>query len=181
MIIHNSHLLLDACCVFNFVASGHFLSILTTIPVQVVITQTVYEQELIKFDRFEPEDKQQFNDAIIQEMVKIVDLESEIEADLFVNYAAILGDDGESATGAIAINREWSIATDDKAAIKLFSQEAPNLQILSTPDIIKYWSEINHLSSDKLYTILDAIRVKARYLPNKNHPLENWWKTALKT
>ncbi|MGK7941621.1 MAG: hypothetical protein AB4062_16015 [Crocosphaera sp.] len=181
MFINKSPLLLDSCCVFNFVASGYFLAIINTITVQVAITQTVYEQELIKFDNFTREDKQQFDEAIVKGIVKIVDFESEIEADLFIYYVSILGDDGESATGAIAVNRGWSIATDDKAAINFFTQESPNLPILSTPDIIKYWSDQSNLSSKEVYPILNAISTKARYQPPRNHPLKSWWQITLNT
>ena len=181
MFLNNSPLLLDACCVFNFVASGYFLAIINTIPVPVMITQTVYEQELIKFENFAQEDKQQFDHAIVQEIIKIVDFESEIEADFFIDYVSILGDDGESATGAIAINRNWSMATDDKAAINFFTQESPNLPILSTPDIIKYWSDQSNLSLEQVYPAINAISTKARYQPPKNHPLKSWWQEILKT
>ncbi|MDJ0600511.1 MAG: hypothetical protein QNJ37_16920 [Crocosphaera sp.] len=102
-------------------------------------------------------------------------------ADLFIDYVSILGDDGEAATGAIAINRSWSMATDDNAAINFFTQESPNLQILSTPDIIKYWSDQSHLSSKQVYPVINAISTKARYQPPKNHPLTGWWQTILKT
>lgn len=47
MLIQSSHLILDACCIFNLMASGCFFPIVTVIPAQVVITQTVWEQELI--------------------------------------------------------------------------------------------------------------------------------------
>lgn len=181
MFLNNYPLLLDACCVFNFVASGYFLAIINTIPVQVAITQTVYGQELIKFETFTTEDKQQFDEAIVKEIVKIIDFESEIEADLFIDYVSILGDDGESATGAIAINRGWSMATDDKAAINFFTQESPNLQLFSTPDIIKYWSEQNNLSSKQICPILNAISTKARYQPPRNHSLKSWWKEVIET
>jgi hypothetical protein len=46
MQIKHSHLILDACCVLNLYASGNFLSILKTIPAQVVVTVVVKQQEL---------------------------------------------------------------------------------------------------------------------------------------
>jgi hypothetical protein len=46
MDIAHSHVILDACCILNFCASGHFLAILQSIPARVAVTQVVREEEL---------------------------------------------------------------------------------------------------------------------------------------
>jgi hypothetical protein len=46
MHIAQSHILLDACCILNFCASGKLLDILNSIPAQFVITLVVQEREL---------------------------------------------------------------------------------------------------------------------------------------
>jgi len=180
MQIVHSHLLLDACCVLNFCASGQLLAILKSIPVQVAVTQVVREQELKTLQRLESEENEgatQFEAAIAQNLLITVDFESEEEAELFVNYAAIL-DDGESATGAIAVHRQWAMAKDDKRAISFFRKETPQLQVLSTLEIVKHWSEEAGVDSQKLRDVLNLIRVKGRYMPPKSHPLQSWWETA---
>ena len=111
MLKRSSPIVFDACCVFNLIASGCFLEIITAIPTQITIAQTVWEEELINFDRFEESDRLQLDESVNNEIIQIVDFESESETDLFVNYVAILKDDGESAIGAIAISRGWAIAT----------------------------------------------------------------------
>ncbi len=141
--IAHSHVLLDACCVLNFCASGNLLAILKTIPAQVAVTQVVQERELKTLQRLEDEENEgatQFEEAIAQGLLKVVDFKSEEEAETFVNYVFELGDDGESATCAIAIHRGRAIATDEKKAISFFQRQAPHLQILSTPEIIKHLS-----------------------------------------
>lgn len=107
--------------------------------------------------------------------MQLVDFESEAETDLFVNYTAILRDDGESASGAIAIYRNWAIVTDDKAAINLLFKENPNLELFSTPDMIKYWSDKDNLTHQTLKDVLLSIQTKGRYFPPKTHPLKSWW------
>ncbi|MDJ0678075.1 MAG: hypothetical protein QNJ36_22275 [Calothrix sp. MO_167.B42] len=182
MHIAHSHVLLDACCILNFCASGHFLPILKSIPVQVAVTQVVQERELKTLQRLKNEENQggiDFEAAIESSLLTVVDFESEGEAESFVNYVTVLGDDGESATGAIAVHRGWAIATDDKAAISFFQQTAPYLQILSSLEIIKHWSEQANIDSSLLCNVLKAVRVKGRYLPGRNHPLRNWWDNAL--
>jgi predicted nucleic acid-binding protein len=148
------------------------------IPAQVVVTEVVKEKELITLQRLKDEENEgaiQFETAITQGLLLVVDFESELEEETFVNYAFELGDDGESATCAIAITRGWAIATDDKKAISFIQKEAPHLQILSTLEMIKTWSEGENLASDELRTLLSAIRSKGRYTPHRNHPLLSWW------
>lgn len=120
MKIDRSHLLLDACCILNFWASGHLMEILKAIPAQVAVTQVVLEEELQILQRLKNEgDKSaiQFEKAINQEIIKTVDFDSDAEAETFVNYLTNNLDDGEALTCAIAFHRQWAIATDDKKAI----------------------------------------------------------------
>lgn len=178
MQIRHSHVVLDACCILNFCASRHFIEILKSIPAQIAVTEVVKQRELITLQRLKDEENEsaiQFEAAIEQGLLLVVDFESESEEETFVNYAFELGDDGESATCAIAIHREWAIATDDKKAISFSQKEAPHLQILSTLEIIKSWSENENIDLSKLRAVLSAIRTQGRYKPSRNHPLLSWW------
>jgi hypothetical protein len=182
MDIAYSHILLDACCVLNFSASGRFIEILNAIPAQVVVSKVVREKELKTLEHLKNIDNEaaiQFETAISKGLLLVTDFESELEEETFVNYVFTMGDDGESATGAIAVHRGWAIATDDKKAISFFQQEVPQLQIVSTLDVIKYWSEQSSLDASELRTVLNNIRIKGRYIPNKDHPLQSWWKTTI--
>ena len=182
MEINHSHLVLDACCILNFCASGHFIDILKSISTQVVVTEVVKEKELITLRSLKDEENAgaiQFEEAIEQRLILVVDFESELEEETFVNYASELRDDGESATFAIAINRGWAIATDDKKATTFFKREAPHLQILSTLEIIKYWSEEANLTPTELRTVLAAIQTEGHYRPPKNHSLISWWEKSI--
>ncbi|WP_016951074.1 hypothetical protein [Anabaena sp. PCC 7108] len=107
----------------------------------------------------------EFQEAMKQGLLKIVNFESEEEEDSFVNYAVDL-DDGESATCAIAVHRKWAVATDDDKAIKFLQKNFPHLQILSTLEIIKHWSEEIGVDSSTLRDVLNAIRIKGRYSPH---------------
>ena len=183
MHIRHSHVVLDACCVLNFCASGNFLAILKTIPALVVVTEVVRKQELKTLQRLAGEENEgaiQFETAIEQGLLSVVDFESEEESETFVNYAFELGDDGESASFAIAFHRNWAIATDDKKAIAFAQQEAPHLQVLSTLEVVKRWSEEANLNEAELKIALSAIRSQGRYLPHRNHPLLSWWETVMK-
>lgn len=182
MEITHSHILLDACCVINFCASGQFLAILKSLPAEIVVTTVVQERELKTLQRLQEEENDavlEFEKAIKLGLLKVVDFESEEEEESFVNYAVEL-DDGESATCAIAVHRKWAIATDDYKAIKFLQRNFLHLQILSTPEIIKHWSEKQSIDSLVLSNVLNAIMIKGRYVPPKNDPLRNWWQKSSK-
>jgi hypothetical protein len=176
--ILHSHLVIDTCCMLNFCASGELLSILKSVQAQSTITAVVQQEELLtlkKIDHQINSGAEQLETAISEGVIEIVDFESDAEEAAFINYVAELGDDGESATGAIAVNRNWAIATDDRAATKFFKREAPKIQILSTPELIRNWAESEALSTSDLRLILDRIAIKGRYIPARNHPLKSWW------
>ena len=170
----SSHLLIDTCCLINLCASGELLNILQVISISVKtnIVQEV-KRELQKIEHLE-----QFESVVEQGLLLIVDFASDAERNTFITYAMEI-DDGEAATGAIAISRGWAMATDDKKATRFLLQQSPSLQIVSTPEIIRYWSETANIDLFKLSNILQEIRVKARYSPSKNHFLKSWWEMVI--
>jgi len=183
MEIKHSHVVLDACCVLNFCASGHLIEIIQSLPAQAVVTEVVRERELLTLQRLADEsneDTNQLEEAMEKGLLIVTDFNSGSEEETFVNYVFDLGDDGESATCAIAVHREWAIATDDKKAISFFQREAPNLQILSTLAIVKHWSEAANISSATLRSVLTTIRTRGRYIPHRNHPLLGWWEDMMR-
>jgi hypothetical protein len=115
MEIKHSHVVLDACCVLNFCASGYLIEILESISSQVAVTEVVIQRELLTLKKLQDEDERdenQFDLAIQKGMISVVDFNTDIEEETFISYVFELGDDGESATGAIALHRDWAIATD---------------------------------------------------------------------
>ena len=173
----------SGCCVLNLCASGHLSEILQSLPAQVVVTEVVRERELLTLKRLADEsneDTNQFEAAMGKGLLAVTGFNSGSEEETFVNYVFELADDGESATCAIAVHREWAIATDDRKAISFFQREAPNLQILSTLAIIKHWSEATNVSSATLRSVLTTIRTRGRYIPHRYHPLLAWWEDMMR-
>ncbi|MEM9944899.1 MAG: hypothetical protein AAF810_02420 [Cyanobacteria bacterium P01_D01_bin.36] len=182
MLTNYSHIVLDTCCVLNFCASGHLAQILESIPAQVVVTEVVKSRELLTLKRVEESldaDGTTFEEAINKGLVTIEDFSSEAEAEAFINYAFELKDDGESATFAIAVNRNWAVATDDKKATSFFKREFPKLQLLSSLEILKDYAIREKLSSSDLRTLLRGVRKRGKYLPGQNHPLITWWEASI--
>jgi hypothetical protein len=89
------------------------------------VTQVVRERELLTLQKLNDErcvNENQLEAAINHGLLLVEDFRDDREAETFVNYASLLGDDGESATCAIAVHREWAIATDDRKAISFFNE-----------------------------------------------------------
>lgn len=170
IIFRHDCVIMDACCVINLYESGHMGEILESIPKSVMIAAYVREEEVARFD---------LQPFIERGLLTIVSIESEDEEIAFVNYAAVIGDDGEAATGAIAVHRSWAIATDDRKATNLFAADAPHIQLVSTPDLMKHWADVARPSSQVVRSAIEKIEAEGHYSPGKRHALYAWWKACV--
>ena len=172
-------LILNACCVINIVAAGQAAAILRALNCPIMVSETVAIREaLFIFDsprENAPASKQRIALQLLvyEGVIGIAALAGENEQALFVALAARL-DDGEAETAAIALHRQWALATDDLKALRLLQAEfaAP---IFTTPDILKHWAETSHAQAEAVRTVLLSIEQRARYRPGARHPLYGWW------
>lgn len=169
--------ILDANCLINLYASGHMSDILGVLPGTVAAADYVLEKEVIWIYNGSEQEKQsiELQPLIESELLTLVSLKSEAEDIAFIDFAAAIGDDGESITGAIASHRNWAIGIDDRKAIKVFSDEIPNTQLITTPEFIKYWADTAAPGTDVIRMTLQNIRIRAKYEPSQTHPLYSWW------
>ncbi len=176
---HN-YIILDACCVINLYASGQMRAILKVIPKNLSIATYVKENEVLKIysgpldnvtASYEIIDLQPF---IKDKLLILVDIENELEENSYVNFSQKL-DDGEAITGAIAINRNWAIATDENKAIKLFQNKAPHIVLVSTLELIKFWVDTTKPDEKVVQEAILNIKIRGRYEPHRNHSLFTWW------
>ncbi len=173
-------LILDACCIINLYASGQMEAILRAVPGSVTVAVYVKNEEVLKV--YDPATKAtediDLRPFIDRNLLVVVDLDLAAEAETYVNFAALV-DDGEAITGAIARHRNWAIGTDDKTATKIFRRAVPQLQIISTPDLVKYWVSVTNPPADDIKACLQAIRIRASYAPPRNHHLYEWWSDSV--
>jgi hypothetical protein len=174
-------IILDACCVINLNASGRMVEVLETIPKAVAVATYVRDVEALRIyggpagdptSEYESIDLQPLVD---RGLLQLVSPNSEAENISLVNFAAALGDDGEAITGAIALHRNWSIGSDDRKAINFFRREAPQLQLVTTPELIKHWVDTAAPPFNKVRSALQQVRLRARYEPSQRHLLYTWW------
>jgi putative transposase len=89
MEINHSHIVLDACCMLNFCASGHFIEILKSIPAQMVVTEVVRDKELITL--------QSLKDFVVEVIPEVIPAKNQsIGIDLGIKTFAFMSN-GEKA------------------------------------------------------------------------------------
>lgn len=175
----HDRLILDACCVINLYASARMETILRAWPVAVAVADYVRDEEALMVREgpegsdlpAEPIDLRPLIAAGALDVASLRDAEVET----FVTLAAAFGDDGEAATAALAVHRGWALATDDRGAINVLRRVAPQVRIVSTPELIQRWAEEAAVPFDVLRTVLVNVRTRARYEPHVQHPLRRWW------
>jgi predicted nucleic acid-binding protein len=173
-------IILDACCIINLYASWQMRAILEIIPKSLSVATYVKDQEVLNIYSG-PINNEEVSSELIElqpfiddNLLVLADIETEEEQNTYINFAERL-DDGEAITGAIALNRNWAIATDDLASVKLFQKSASHIALVSTLDLVKYWVDTDKPNENIIRETLLNIRVRGRYEPHRNHPLNEWW------
>ena len=175
-------LLLDASCLLNLYATGRLLEVAQALPWQLAVVDYVMEQEALFVRTIEqheeqgetvPVDLSQFIDG---GLILVVSLEGPGEQAYFVELAAEL-DDGEAMTGAIAINRGFAVAIDDRKARRVLERKDPGLRLVSTLELVHRWSV--GVSGEEVNRALQAMRYGAWYVPGNRDPLYGWWRNMV--
>jgi hypothetical protein len=177
-------LILDACCLINLCATKYMAEILQPLPNPILVADFVEKHEVLyvydgPLDNVRASKRQVDLSPFLQSGVLVsTTLISEAEQDLFIRLTNLL-DDGEAMTTALAIERGWTIATDDQATISYLTANHLTVRYLTTPDIVKHWSNTSHPPEATLRDVVRDIRFRARYHPNSRHPLVEWWQNLL--
>lgn len=99
-------------------------------------------------------------------------LETEAELERFVHLAARL-DDGEAECLAIAKERNWVVATDDRLALSVAREL--EVAVTSTSKLIQAWAAGTGASDARIRDILMSIQQFARYAPIEESADGQWW------
>jgi predicted nucleic acid-binding protein len=110
-------------------------------------------------------------------LLQVLELGSDDEATLYVELAAV-ADDGEAMSLAIASERHFELAIDDKGALRIARERFPSLTCWTTPEILKLWAEASNAPAAVLRPAILNIEARARYFPPRSHPLSPWWQQA---
>jgi hypothetical protein len=170
---------IDACCLIDLLASGHAEAILQAcgytwhLPVSV-------QTEVLYIRRPDPDQagklvlvEADLGPFISSGALILCQPDNDQELDRFTQYATQFRSDGEAMCVALAESRGWTIATDDRKAIRIAQQAG--LTVLSCPQLIKTWADHARPSNEVLVKTLNDIELLAQFRPNPSLPEYQWW------
>jgi predicted nucleic acid-binding protein len=173
-----SILLHDTSVLLNLLATSHFEAIAAAIDKQFAICTSVRDEAKSLRD---PETGEMvpvdLNPFFQSNALTLLELEGEQEQALYIEQAVVV-DDGEAMSLAIASNRSLELAIDDRRARWIASERFPELRLWSTPELLKLWAEQTHCSKVTLSKAILRIEAAARYFPPNTHALASWWYKA---
>jgi len=149
--------------------------ILRAAPTDNTVTAYVAEKEALTIQGEDGDEAIDLESMISAGLIQIVTLETEIEHETALTIVAAVGGQGEAETGAIAIHRNWCMATDDKKARNFLARMSKELQIIYTLEIVKHWADSCAIPDTELRTVLQNIHIGGNYSLKKSHPLYDWW------
>ncbi len=174
-----SNAVIDACCLIDLLATGQVEAILRTagfhwhLPTAVESeVQHVRQYDLTQAGRFVKiavDLSPLKSSGVLQTCVPA----TQFELDRFVHFAAQFRSDGEAMCIAIAEQRSWGIATDDRKAIRVAQQGG--LAVISCPEIMKRWADATGPDQASLCKVLQNIQVLSQFKPNPSMPEYQWW------
>ena len=170
---------IDACCLFDLLASGHAEAILqaSTFTWQLPSAVQGEVQYLRQHDPAQPgkfvKVPADLSPLISSGVLTVCAPENQQELDRYTHYAAVFRSDGESMCLALAERRAWVVATDDRKAIRVAQQAG--LTVVSCPELVKAWAETATPDQATLLRGLQDIQVLAQFKPNPSMPDYQWW------
>jgi hypothetical protein len=172
-------IVLDACCLINLFATGRIRDILVALPARLAVATYVAKHEAL-YVLSDPLASDPGRDRIDVEalaaegLLNLLDLESDEELASYVELAARL-EDGEAYTSALAIHRGYTLATDERKVLHLFRTTFPSVRLRTTSNLLKQWADLDCVPTPTLREVLGNVRLRARFIPNRQDPLCAWW------
>jgi predicted nucleic acid-binding protein len=170
---------IDACCLIDLLASGDAEVILRSSGFAWHLPSAV--QSEVKYCRqHDPVQPGKFtvvtadlSGLISSGLLTVCHPANQQELDQFIHYAAMFRSDGEAMCLALAEQRHWFVATDDRRAIRVAQQAG--LPVISCPELVKAWADATGPNQAVLNRVLQNIQSLAQFRPNATMPEHQWW------
>jgi predicted nucleic acid-binding protein len=173
-----SDVVLDTCCLVNLAAIDGTLDCLASFALTWYVP-TAVEAEGI-FIRVAADSRMvhriELTPAISAGTVQICAPADDAEQGLYVELAFSLGD-GEAMALAIAKNRGWKVATDDRKA--RIRADAVGVSVVTTPELLQRWASETARSAMEVANALRRIETLARFAPSADSAAARWWRKLL--
>lgn len=170
--------IVDACCIINLYASGKAQDIVSACGGSFYVSEQVRRESLSirQPDQHDPAllitSPVSLDEAISNGLIRECHLETGTEIEKYVEFAAQL-DDGEASCLAIAKSRGWTVATDDRKAIRVASESG--ISVITTPELIERWVKASSPTVREIIETLRSIERFANFRPRRASPLHDWW------
>lgn len=170
---------IDACCLIDLLASGHVEAILRAAGFDWHLPSAVRD-EVEHVRRYDPDQPGRtmkvaadLSPLIASGVSQVCAPADQAERDRFVFHAAQFRSDGEAMGIALAVQRRWAFATDDRKAIRVARQAG--LSVVCCPELVKRWADATKPDQATLRKVLRDIQVLAQFKPNPAMPECHWW------
>jgi hypothetical protein len=170
---------IDACCLIDLLASGDAEAILRASGFTWHLPSAV--QGEVRYRRqYDPAQPGQvvtvpadLMGLITSGLLTVCDPRNQQELDRFTYYATLFRSDGESMCLALAEQRGWVVATDDRRAIRVAHKAG--LTVVSCPALVKAWATAASPDQATLNKVLQDIQILAQFKPNSSMAEYQWW------
>ncbi len=170
---------IDACCMFDLLASGHAEAILRVGGFTWQLPSAV-QAEVRYVRQHDPAQPGKvvkvpadLSGLISSGVLTVCAPKSKQELDRYTHFAAVFRSDGEAMCLALAERRGWVVAMDDRKAIRVARQAG--LTVASCPQLVKAWAGATSPSQAVLTKVLQDVQVLAQFKPNPSMPEYKWW------
>lgn len=170
---------IDACCLIDLLASGQAEPILRATGFTWHLPSAV-ESEVRYLRQYDPGQPSQLvtvaadlSGLVAAGVLTRCDAENEEERARFIHFAAHFRSDGEAMCLALAERRAWTVATDDRKAIRVARRAG--LVVVSCPELVKGWADATRADQSALKKVLEDIQLLAQFKPNPSMPACQWW------
>jgi len=169
---------LDTCCLVNLAAIDGTLECLASFKLIWYVPTAVQTEGVFIRAAADSREVRRIDLApsITKGTVQICSPADDAEHALYVELALNLGD-GEAMALAIAKNRGWKVATDDRKARN--KADALGVSVVTTPDLVRRWASDTARSRADVAMALRRIEALARFSPAENSPVAKWWRDLL--
>ncbi|MBI1280139.1 MAG: hypothetical protein GC179_18565 [Anaerolineaceae bacterium] len=181
LIFQHGCVIVDACCIINLCATDCMGDILRAAPVRFAVCSYVKDTEsLAVYDGADTDGNPKRTPIELQPLVNAGLLEIVVpDWSILSPHIIMLANGGirgmgEKISGAIAHDKNWAIATDDRDAQRKLAALMPRTQVVTTLELVRNWADVENITIGVLREVLSRIQVRGNYIFPSSHQLYGW-------
>jgi hypothetical protein len=175
---------IDATSLINLLVTGRAEEVLRYWPMTWHVP-VIVQKEVLFYYASNPEDPDgrlkkewSFTDWLTRGIVVSCEPEVEAELDMLIHYETDPGlGDGEAACLAVARHRNWTLATDDRKALNLATQDG--ISTIQTVHLLMNWAYLSAAGTADIREMLNRIDALSNFKPPLRMPHLDWWRKHL--